>query len=112
MKRKRYFCEWFGDVGYSIFGVEFGIAMVVLAISSLIYYHVLIPKYVEEIEAYPKETYEYLADIADTVIGKDGINVSAIPTDVVSYEIICKDDKITFTYTVDNNKESKYEIWC
>lgn len=59
----------------------------------------------EDLEAYSESAYEYLDEIADNVISKDGINVSAIPKDVVEYEITYKDSEIIFKYSLDNNKE-------
>ena len=113
MKEKRYFCDW--GSRRSIKGIEsvtfilLGYLIVLIAISIIfgfIHDHIMTRNQSEDdLEANFESAYEYLDEIADNVIGKDGINVGAIPKDVAEYEITYKDDKIIFKYSLDNNIE-------
>lgn len=57
--------------------------------------------YGEDFEAYSESSYEYLYEISDKVIGKYGINIAAIPEDVVKYEITYENGEIIFKYSLD-----------
>lgn len=113
MKEKRYYCDLalstpdknFNRVIISVLLISF---VVVTAISSLINYNIMMHNHGEDIETYSESVYEYLDEIADNVISKDGINVAAIPEDVVKYEITYKDDEIIFKYSLDNNEGRKF----
>lgn len=113
MKEKRYYCDWALSVSKEeikpLFLVLFIISLfVVTAISSLIYYNIIMHNHGEDLEAYSESAYKYLDEIADNVIGKDGIKVAAIPEDVVEYEITYKDGEIIFKYSLDNNKGKEF----
>lgn len=60
------------------------------------------------LDTYSESAYKYLDEIADNVIEKEGINVAAIPDDIVKYEITYKDDRIIFKYSLDNNKGKEF----
>ena len=109
MKEKRYYCDWAlskSDKGEKrLFKKVLLISLIaVTVISSVIYYSIIRHNHSEDLEAYSESAYEYLDEIADNVITKDGINMSAIPKDVVEYEITYKDGEIIFKYNLDNNK--------
>lgn len=106
MKEKQYLCDLsFSKEENSLVNKVMLISLVVVAvISSVIYYSIIRHNYSEDLEAYSESAYAYLDEIADNVISQDGINVSAIPKDVVEYEITYKDGEIIFKYSLDNNK--------
>ncbi len=109
MKEKRYYCDWAlsssDEKNNRLVSKLWLISLVVVtAISSLIYYNVMMHNYGEGLEAYSESAYKYLDEIADNVIGKYGINLAEIPEDVVEYEITYKDGEIVFKYSLDNNK--------
>lgn len=113
MKEKRYYCDWAlsssdEKINRLITKVLLISLVVVTAISSLIYYNIMMHNHGEDLEAYSESAYKYLDEIADNVIGKEGINVAAIPEDVVEYEITYKDGEIIFKYSLDNNKGKKF----
>lgn len=110
MKEKRYYYDWASQqqdrsVVVKVLLISF---VIVTTISSLIYYNIMMHNHGEDLEAYSENAYEYLDEIADNVIGKDGINVAAIPEDVVEYEITYKDGEIVFKYSLDNNKDKEF----
>jgi len=109
MKEKRYYCDWALSTSDKkdkrLFNKVMFISLVVVTVvSSVIYYSIIMHNHSEDLEAYSESAYEYLDKIADNVISKDGINVSAIPKDVVEYEITYKDGEFIFKYSLDNNK--------
>lgn len=109
MKEKRYYCDWALSKSTKksdrlVIKVLFISLAVVTVVSSVIYYNIIMHNHSEDLEAYSESAYEYLDEIAYNVISKDGINVSAIPKDVVEYEITYKDGEIIFKYSLDNNK--------
>lgn len=113
MKEKRYYCDWAMSPSnkknnHLMYKVLFISLVVVTAISSLIYYNIMIHNHSEDLEAYSESAYKYLYEIADNVIGKDGIKEAAIPEDVVEYEITYKDGEIIFKYGLDNNKGKEF----
>ena len=62
-----------------------------------------------ELNSYSVETYKHLDDIANNVIKNGvGIDLSAIPDDVVKYEITSENDEIIFNYYLDNNKDMDF----
>ena len=86
MKEKRYYCDWalsrFDEKSNRLISKVLRISIVVVtAISSLIYYNIMMHSHGENLEAYSESAYKYLDEIADKVIGKDGINVAEIPED-------------------------------
>lgn len=108
MKEKRYYCDWAlnsdnGKNGRLTIIEAFISLIVVVAISSLLYYNIMMHNHGEDLEAYSESAYKYLDEIADNVIGEAGINTAAIPEDV-EYEITYKDGEIIFKYGLDNNK--------
>ena len=114
MKEKRYYCDWALSTSsdeksnHLIPKVLLISLVIVTAISSLIYYNIMMNNHGEDLEAYSESAYKYLDEIADNVIGKDGINVAEIPEDVVEYEITYKDGEIIFKYSLDNNKGKEF----
>lgn len=113
MKEKRYYCDWAlspsNEKSNRLIPKVLLISLVVVtAISSLIYYNIMMYNHGEDLEAYSESAYKYLYEIADNVIGKDGIKEAAIPEDVVEYEITYKDGEIIFKYSLDNNKGKKF----
>lgn len=116
MKGKRYFCDWAlspfkRQKSVSILFIFLVISVVVVtAISGLIYYNIMMHNHSVDLETYSESAYEYLDEIANNVIGEDGINIAAIPEDVVEYEITYKDEvgEIIFKYSLDNNKEKEW----
>ena len=113
MKEKRYYCDWAlsqpNEKSNRLMSKVLLISLVVVtAISSLIYYNIMMYNHGEDLEAYSESAYKYLYEIADNVIGKDGIKEAAIPEDVVEYEITYKDGEIIFKYSLDNNKGKEF----
>ena len=108
MKEKRYYCDWAlnsSKKDFCLFSKVLPIFLIVVTVvSSFIYYNIMMHNHIEDLEAYSENAYKYLDEIADNVIGKNGINVAAIPEDVVEYEITYKDGEIIFNYSLDNNK--------
>ena len=99
MKEKRYFCDWalspFSEKkGRQVSKVLLISFIVITAISILITMH----NHGEDLEVYSENAYKYLDEIADSVIGKNGINVAAIPEDVVKYEITYKNGETICTF--------------
>ena len=87
MKEKRYYCDWAlnscNKKSYHVIKKVVLVSFVlVTAVSSLIYYNIIMNNHGENLEAYSESDYEYLDEIANNVIGKDEINVAAIPEDV------------------------------
>ena len=112
MKEKRYYCDWI-DVLYTknksrIFDFFFISAVVLTAVCGIITYNINKRDYGQVFEAYSESAYEYLDEIANNVISENGIDATAIPEDVVEYEITYKDGKTIFKYSIDNNKEKKW----
>lgn len=112
MKEKRYFCDFWnalsnGDSGKGVLSV-IGLWVIVWYFICCILNTVITEKYGYELNLYKESTYNYLYKIAENVIqeGK-GLNLSAIPDDVVKYEIIYEGDEIIFKYYLDNNKDAK-----
>ncbi len=94
---------------WMLFGWYIPIALIFLCsavggfVVSCIFYNVLEHKNEKNLKTYSESDYEYLDEIADNVIKKDGIDVSAIPEDVVRYEITKKDNKIIVMYSLGEN---------
>lgn len=113
MKEKRYYCDWAlspsDEKSNRLIPKVLLISLVVVtAVSSLIYYNIVMHNHGDDLEAYSESAYKYLDEIADNVIGKGGINEAAIPEDVVEYEITYKDGEIIFKYSLDNNKGKEF----
>lgn len=108
MKEKRYYCDWAlwalnssNEKDNRLVSKVLLISLVVVtAISSLIYYNIMMHNPGEYLEAYSESAYQYLDEITDNIIGKDGIKEVAIPEDVVeqeiTYEEYIKSHKIGF----------------
>ena len=79
---------------------------VVTAICSLFYYNIFGSDLASDVELYDQSD-KYLEEIADNVIGKDGINVAKIP-DNVKYEISDRNNEIVFTYDLESSKEREF----
>ncbi|MFQ6943250.1 MAG: hypothetical protein ACLRTR_02250 [Clostridia bacterium] len=112
MKEKRYFCDFWNTLSNVDSGKGFlsaiGLWVIVWYFICCILNTVITAKYGYELGLYKESTYNYLYKIAENVIqeGK-GLNLSAIPDDVVKYEIIYEGDEIIFKYYLDNNKDAK-----
>ncbi len=110
MKEKRYLCDFvFGELDKRTERIVILIVILsflgITAIVSLICYNIGLTTYKDELNAYPASAYEHLDEIANNVIQEGvGIDLLAIPDDVVSYEITRKDNEIIFKYYLDNNK--------
>lgn len=112
MKKKRYFCDfWFGPSNsFKHFTLIMVLALVVLTIiAGMINRSIIFSKFEYELDAYSESTYQRLNEIADEVIceGQD-IDVTAIPSDVMEYEMVRKPGAITFKFSLDNTKEMKF----
>lgn len=106
MKEKRYFCDGAlreADVNKKPILISF---FVVTAICSLFYYNIFGSELARDVELYDQSD-KYLEEIADNVIGKDGINVAKIP-DNVKYEISDRNNEIVFTYDLESSKEREF----
>lgn len=114
MKEKRYYCDWAlssskekdNSLISKVLTISFidVTVIVVTVVIGLIYYNIMMHNHSKDLEAYSESAYKYLDEIADNVIGETGINVAAIPEDVVEYEITYKDGEIIFKYSIDNNR--------
>lgn len=112
MKEKRYFCDfWFGT-GESfkrLFTILLLATLIILVIMSAVSYCYMSLNYRNELESYSEITYQHLNEIADNIISKEqGINLAAIPEDVAEYEILKKDGRIVFKYSLDNDKGMQF----
>ena len=106
MKEKRYFCDsklcniktWLLFIGLvSLISISIGITQEY-------------EKYKHLLNAYSEEVYSDLVEIQNNVIEKNvGINLSAIPENVINYEIIYENDEIIFTYYIEENNEIEYK---
>jgi len=114
MKEKRYFCDyWFSTKGSMKipYLIIFLSLIVITSVSSIISYNVFLSKYGNELDSYSESTYQYLDEIADNVIQKEvGINLLALPDDVVKYEIISENNEVIFKYYLDNNIDSEFAV--
>ncbi len=112
MKEKRYFCDfWFGpsEPFKRLFSILWIATLIILVIASVVSYCFMSLNYRNELESYSESTYQHLNEIADNIISKEqGIDLSAIPEDVAEYEILKKDDRIIFKYSLDNNKGMQF----
>lgn len=110
MKEKRYYCDWYSseESNCVIRKALKKISVIVALVSILIYYNIIMYNYGENLEAYSESAYEYLDEIANNVIGPEGIHEAAIPEDVVEYEITYEDGEIVFNYSLDNNEGKKF----
>lgn len=114
MKEKRYFCDyWFGTgcSGKIDRLIMFLSIIFITSIGSIISYNVLLSKHGNELDSYSESTYQYLDEIADDVIQEGtGINLLALPEDVVKYEITSQNNEVIFKYYLDNNKDLKFAV--
>ena len=109
MKEKRYFGDyWFGKSKSFKLAILFILLSLIfiLLIGSVISYNVIMSNYGYELNSYSVKTYEHLGEIANDVVKKGvGIDLSALPDDVVKYEITSENNEIIFKYYLDNNKD-------
>ena len=112
MKEKRYFCDfWFGpsESFKRVFTIFWMATLIISVVISTAIYCFMSLNYRNELESYSESTYQHLNEIADNIISKEqGINLSAIPEDVAEYEILKKDDRLVFKYSLDNNKGMQF----
>lgn len=114
MKEKRYLCDyWFGTGGSNM--IPFLIILlsfiVITSVSGIIGYNVLLSKHGNELDSYSESTYQYLDEIADNVIQEGvGIDLLALPDDVVKYEITIENNEVIFKYYLDNNKGMEFAV--
>lgn len=107
MEEKRYFCDWLDNkanlAGEKLFyKIVIAFLIITTAVSSLLYANVIYP-YDNNIEENYKKLYDYLEKIDNTIVGEKGINMAAMPKEVIEYKIIYQDDKIVFKYSVKND---------
>lgn len=113
MKEKRYFCDFvFGTLdkkGKWITTLILLISLLVIIPIAIFYYNAYTSKHDYALNSYSASAYEYLDEIANNVIAEEvGINLLAIPDDVVKYEISREDNEIIFKYYLDNNKDIEF----
>lgn len=73
-------------------------------IFSQAFYSQYMNKYAAELDSYSINTYDHLVNIYNDVIQEGtGIDLSALPKDVVSYEITRKGDEVTFKFSLDTD---------
>ena len=104
MKEKRYFCDYCDNFfnKLRLRTLDISLAVSILLGFTISYIVILNTKWYKFAE-YSAETYEYLDEIADTVIQPGiGINLAKLPDDV-KYEIKSEDDEIVFYYHLDAN---------
>lgn len=109
MKEKKYFYDWLFPANKACW--ETGIKLLIIGIISffisynIIYYNFTIPYYEEALNSYDADAYEYLYEIAENcIVDGKGIVESAIPEDVIEYDIHKTKDGITFKYILGNNE--------
>lgn len=110
MKEKRYFCDYFDDSKSTRCIILILIfSLILITFISIISYKVNMSKYEYELNSYSVETYEHLDEIANNVIKKGvGIDVFALPDDVIEYKITSTNDEIIFEIYLDNNKDMRF----
>ena len=111
MKKKRYFCD-LGEQKSNIMPIIVILFSIFLGIIvAFISYNVLTNKFEYEFDSYSEEDYEYLEKIAKNVV-KDGeginLSISAIPEDVVEYDIVCDNNEIILKLGLENNKDKVF----
>lgn len=114
MKEKRYFCDYWLGKSKSMKRerlILISSFILITFIGGIIGYNVIMSKHGHELNSYSVEAYEHLDEIANNVINKGvGIDLSALPDDVVNYEITSKNGEIIFKYYLDNNKDMKFAV--
>lgn len=100
MKGKRYFFKilWapLSARGNKLFALIMVISLIIIPISSFIIYNIAYD--------YDDCAYDRLDEIANSVINiGEGIDLSAMPDDVVNYQITGNDEGIIFEYSLDDN---------
>lgn len=113
MKEKRYFCDyWFGRSGSMKRGTLIVISsLILITFGGIIGYNVIMSNHGYELNSYSVKVYEHLDEIANNVITKGvGIDLSALPNDVINYEITTENNEIIFKYYLDNNKDMEFVV--
>lgn len=113
MKEKRYFCDFvFGTPDKKTMRITtliIFLSLLVIIPIAIFYYNAYTSKHEYALNSYSASAYEYLEEIANNVITEEvGINLLAIPNDVVKYEISHEDNEIIFKYYLDNNKDIEF----
>ncbi len=114
MKEKRYFCDLCADWRDRIYKISSlkKVLVFILYFSCFMIATFIgcIQKYGQEI-TYSVEEYERLDEIANNVIKEGvGIDLSALPDDVISSEKTVKDDEIVFEFCLDNNEGMAFAL--
>lgn len=113
MKEKWYYCDWFTNNTYMLkihsilWLIVFTFIIIVSLIVGSIFYNKEKENYNEELNSYSENDYINLNNIANNTIEKDRINTVSIP-DTVEYEIIKKDNQITYNLFLKNSKAKKW----
>lgn len=108
MEEKRNFYDyWHGKILLPIIG-----CLMIGLISGVVIYNTLLSKYSNELDVYSESTYQYLEEIADSVVQEGiGIDLLKLPDDVVRYNITTtteNDEIVEFKYYLDDNKEMQF----
>lgn len=114
MKEKRYFCDyWFASKPSD----KLPFLIIVLSLllitfsSGIINYNLFWSKNGNALNSYYESAYTYLDEIADNVIQEgEGIDLLALPDDVVKYEITSENNEVIFKYYLDNNKDMEFAV--
>lgn len=110
MKEKWYYCDWFTNdtkINSILWPIVFTFIIIVSLIVGSIFYNKEKENYNEELNSYSENDYINLNNIANNTIEKDRINTVSIP-DTVEYEIIKKDNQITYNLFLKNSKAKKW----
>lgn len=110
MKEKWYYCDWFTNdtkINSILWLILFTFIIIVSLIVGSIFYNKEKENYNEELNSYSENDYINLNNIANNTIEKDRINTVSIP-DTVEYEIIKKDNQITYNLFLKNSKAKKW----
>lgn len=112
MKEKKYFCDYY-DYYYNMPPIKYllstlGIMLAVSILIGLVSYNVILSKNKSELASYNESRVasERLEEIVDDVIEENkGIDLLALPKDVITYEVIKKDNDVIFKCSMHNAKD-------
>lgn len=112
MKKKRYFYDYWagkrGSIGVLPFLIVILSLGLIVPIGVKFRYAALISEHRNDLNAYSDTTYKYLDEIADNVIHEGvGIDILALPDDVVKCELIKENKSTVFRYYLENNNSDK-----